>query len=145
MTVIAGLIAHTDYHKSVESLVRSFLPDRRVKLGAALNAVGMTPADQAHEITSLSAMSVEDLYALPNAPFTQLTPEQLLRYAQIVDTALFKSYLVVRPILAGSLFRVPNWCEVEEVEGVLRARGVSQRYTSWKIGRRIVVRRCSGS
>ncbi|KAH7873389.1 uncharacterized protein C8R40DRAFT_1161652 [Lentinula edodes] len=114
----------SDYHKSVESLVRSFLPDRRVKLGAALNAVGMTPADQAHEITSLSAMSVEDLYALPNAPFTQLTPEQLLRYAQIVDTALFKSYLVVRPILAGSLFRVPNWCEVEEVEGVLRARGM---------------------
>ncbi|KAJ4480006.1 hypothetical protein J3R30DRAFT_3467312 [Lentinula aciculospora] len=118
------VISDSDYHRSVESLVRSFLPDRRVKLGAALNAVGITPANQAHEITPLSATSVEDLYALPNAPFTQLTPEQLLRYAQIVDTALFKSYLVVRPILAGSLFRVPNWCEVEEVEGVLKARGM---------------------
>ncbi|KAJ3775239.1 hypothetical protein FB446DRAFT_417887 [Lentinula raphanica] len=113
-----------DYHKSVESLVRTFLPDRRVKLGAALNAVGITPEDQAHKTTPLSTTSVEDLYALPNAPFTQLTPEQLLRYAQIVDTALFKSYLVVRPVLAGSLFRVPNWCEVEEVEGVLKARGM---------------------
>ncbi|KAJ3995861.1 hypothetical protein F5050DRAFT_1764139 [Lentinula boryana] len=111
-----------DYRRSIESLVRSFLPDRRVKLGAALNAVGITPADQAHQITPLSTTSVEDLYALPSAPLTQLTPEQLLRYAQIVDTALFKSYLVVRPVLAGSLFRVSNWCEVEEVEGVLKAR-----------------------
>ncbi|KAE9401526.1 hypothetical protein BT96DRAFT_956547 [Gymnopus androsaceus JB14] len=113
----------SDYHRSVESLARSF-PDRRVRLGAALSAVGITPADQAHEITPLSATSVEDLYALPNAPPTQLTPEQLLRYAQIVDTALFKSYLVVRPTLAGSLLRIPNWCEVEEVEGVLKARGM---------------------
>ncbi|KAF5392213.1 hypothetical protein D9757_001433 [Collybiopsis confluens] len=112
----------TDYYRSVESLARSFLPDRRAKLGRALSAVGITPADKAHQITPLSSISVEDLYALPNAPFSQLTPEQLLRYAQIVDTALFKSYLVVRPVLAGSLVRVANWCEIEEVEGVLKAK-----------------------
>ncbi|KAF9064436.1 hypothetical protein BDP27DRAFT_1230507 [Rhodocollybia butyracea] len=113
-----------DYHRSVESLARSFLPDRRSKLGKALDEVGITPANQAHDIKPLSATSVEELYALPSAPLSQLTPEQLLRYAQIIDTALFKSYLVVRPVLAGSLFRVPNWCEVEEVEEVLKARGM---------------------
>ncbi|KIK62434.1 hypothetical protein GYMLUDRAFT_41874 [Collybiopsis luxurians FD-317 M1] len=112
-----------DYHRSVESLARSF-PDRRPKLGHALSLVGITPADQAHQITPLSAISVEDLYALPDAPFSQLTPEQLLRCAQIVDTVLFKSYLVVRPSLAGSLVRIPNWCDAEEVEGVLKARGM---------------------
>jgi len=54
-----------------------------------------------------------------------LTPDQLVRYAQIVDTALFKSYLIVRPGLLGPLCRVDNWCEVSEVEEALAAREVS--------------------
>jgi len=54
-----------------------------------------------------------------------LTPDQLVRYAQIVDTALFKSYLIVRPGLLGPLCRVDNWCEVSEVEETLAAREVS--------------------
>ena len=111
-------------HRSVETLVR-YLGDRRPKLAGALAAIGITPANQAHKIAPLSETSVEDLFAMPNAPLSSLTPEQLQRYAQIVDTALFKSYLVVRPSLAGSLFRIPNWCEVQEVEGVLRSRQVN--------------------
>ncbi|THV01026.1 hypothetical protein K435DRAFT_718392 [Dendrothele bispora CBS 962.96] len=107
--------------RSVETLVR-YLGDRRPKLAGALAAIGITPADQAHKIAPLSESSVDDLFAMPNAPLSALTPEQLQRYAQIVDTALFKSYLMVRPTLAGSLFRIPNWCEVQEVEGVLRSR-----------------------
>jgi hypothetical protein len=47
-----------------------------------------------------------------------------LRFAQIVDTALYKSYLIIRPALLGSLCRVANWCEVTEVEDDLRARKV---------------------
>lgn len=51
-------------------------------------------------------------------------PEQLLSFAQLVDTALFRAYLVVRPGLVGSLCRIENWCEVGEVEEELRARQV---------------------
>ncbi|KAF5367067.1 hypothetical protein D9758_003934 [Tetrapyrgos nigripes] len=108
-------------HRSVETLLR-YLGDRRPKLAGALLSVGITPAAQAHKIAPLSETSVDELFAMPNAPLSALAPEQLQRFAQIVDTALFKSYLMVRPSLAGSLFRIPNWCEVEEVEGVLRSR-----------------------
>ena len=55
---------------------------------------------------------------------SSLTPEQLIQYSRIVDTALFKAYLIIRPGLLGSLCRLPNWCEVEEVEEVLTAREV---------------------
>jgi hypothetical protein len=113
-----------DLHRSVETLVR-YLSDRRPKVGAALEALRITPANQSHEIPFLSETSTKELFAQPNAPLSLLTPEQLLRFAQIVDTALFKSYLVIRPGLLGPLCRVPNWCEVSEVEEELHARGVS--------------------
>ncbi|KAG9225012.1 hypothetical protein CCMSSC00406_0001837 [Pleurotus cornucopiae] len=111
-----------DFRRSVETLVR-YLSDHRPKVTAALESVGITPANQSHDTPRLSEVLVEELYALPNAPLSALTPEQLLRFAQIVDTALFKSYIVIRPGLLGSLCRVPNWCEVDEVEEELRARG----------------------
>ncbi|KAF8333851.1 hypothetical protein F5887DRAFT_991627 [Amanita rubescens] len=110
-----------EFHRSVETLVR-YLSDRRPKIGAALQALRITPQNQSHEIAPLSEAAVEELFELPNAPLSELTPAQLLRFAQIVDTALYKSYLIIRPSLLGSLCRVPNWCEVTEVEEDLRKR-----------------------
>jgi hypothetical protein len=89
----------------------------------ALSAVHITPS-QSHRFPNLSETSTEDLLALPNAPLSSLTPEQLIRFAQIVDTALFKSYLVIRPGLLGPLCRLDNWCEVSEVEEMLQEREV---------------------
>ena len=111
-----------DLHRSIETLLR-YLTDRRPKVAGALATLNITPA-QSHQIAHLSETSTEDLLALPNASLSSLTPEQLLRFAQILDTALFKSYLFMRPGLLGPLCRVPNWCEVEEVEEELRAREV---------------------
>ncbi|KAL0955078.1 hypothetical protein HGRIS_003995 [Hohenbuehelia grisea] len=108
-------------HRSVEALV-AFLSDHRPKVAGALASVNITPANQSHQNTLLSAVPVADLYALPDAPLSALTPEQLLRFAQIVDTALFKSYLVINQGMLGPLCRLPNWCEVSEVEEELRAR-----------------------
>ncbi|KAG5653638.1 hypothetical protein H0H81_011740 [Sphagnurus paluster] len=110
-----------NHQRSVETLVR-YLSDRRPKLGAALEALQITPQNQSHKTAPLSETSTEELFSLPNAPLSALTPEQLLRCAQIVDTALYKSYLVIRPSLLGPLCRVSNWCEVEEVEEDLRSR-----------------------
>lgn len=108
--------------KSIEELMR-YLSDRRPKVAGALEALHITTA-QAHEMPFLSTTSKEDLFALSDAPLTSLTPEELVRFAQIVDTALFKCYLSVRPGLLAPLCRVGNWCEVEEVEEVLMAREV---------------------
>ena len=106
--------------QAIETLLR-YLSDRRPKVGGALAAVNINPS-QAHKYPFLSETSVEDLFELPNLPLASLTPEQLVRFAQIVDTALFKSYLVIRPGLLGPLCRLDNWCEVSEVEEVLQER-----------------------
>ncbi|KAH9945272.1 uncharacterized protein BXZ73DRAFT_86791 [Epithele typhae] len=108
-----------NFHRSIETLMR-YLSDRRPKIAGALSAFHITPT-QSHEMPVLSATSTADLLALPSAPLSQLTPEELVRFAQIVDTALFKSYLLVRPGLLGPLCRV-GWCEVSEVEELLRER-----------------------
>lgn len=109
--------------QAVETLLR-YLSDRRPKLSGALATLGITPA-QAHKHPTLSSNSVDSLLALPDGvPIGSLVPEQLLRFAQIVDTALFKSYLIIRPGLVGSLCRLDNWCEVQEVEEELRNRQV---------------------
>ncbi|KAG8685272.1 Vacuolar morphogenesis protein 6 [Ceratobasidium sp. 394] len=60
--------------------------------------------------------------ALPSAPLGTLTPDQLVRAAQLVDTALFRLYLISRPAFIGPLCRVDNWCEVTEVEEALKGR-----------------------
>jgi Vam6/Vps39-like protein vacuolar protein sorting-associated protein 39 len=111
------------FRKSVEELMR-YLSDRRPKVAGALEALHITTA-QAHQMPALSAASREDLFALSNAALSSMTPEELVRFAQIVDTALFKCYLLVRPGLLAPLCRVGNWCEVSEVEEVLMAREVS--------------------
>jgi len=111
------------FSSSVEPLLR-YLSDRRPKLSGALAGVGISP-DKSFELPFLSETSVEDLLSLPDGSLSALVPDQLLRFAQIVDTALFKAYLVIRPSLVGSLCRVSNWYEVSEVEEVLRERQVS--------------------
>lgn len=107
-----------------------YLPDRRLKLLASLEALHITPA-QSHRHASLSETSSDSLRAIPDASFSSLTPEQLVLCAQVVDTALFKSYLAVRPGLLGPLCRRDNWYEVAEVEEMLAARGVSILWFYW--------------
>ena len=109
-----------------------YLSDRRPKIAGALTAFHITPM-QSHEMPHLSATSKEDLLNLPNAPLASLSPEELVRFAQIVDTALFKSYLLVRPGLLASLCRV-GWCEVSEVEELLREREVRLLRSSSYLG-----------
>lgn len=54
--------------------------------------------------------------------------EKLLGFAELVDTTLLKSYMVINESLVGPLLRVPNHCNVEESEGLLFDRKVYQIY-----------------
>ncbi|KAG2060873.1 hypothetical protein BDR06DRAFT_947416 [Suillus hirtellus] len=96
-----------DFSRSVDALWR-YLTDRRPKVAGALAVLHIAPA-QSHQHR-------------PNIPLPLLTLEQLVRFMQIVDTVLFKSYLVTQPAFLGALCRLANWCEVSEVEEELRAR-----------------------
>ncbi|KAI5369965.1 Putative vacuolar sorting protein 39/Transforming growth factor beta receptor-associated domain 1 [Septoria linicola] len=44
---------------------------------------------------------------------------ELLRVAKLVDTTLFRAYMLATPTLAGSLFRVDNFCDPEVVQAAL--------------------------
>lgn len=76
----------------------------------------------------LASVPREELYDIPSLPMSSLTPEQCYRAAQLIDTALFKAYLAVRPSLVGSLCRLENFCDVSEVEQELRDRKVPYRH-----------------
>ena len=117
--------------RSLEALMR-YLSDRRPKVTGALAALGIT-ASQAQSYTRLSETPIEEIFGLPDGPLSAMVPEQLVRRAQVVYTALFKTYLAIRTSLVGSLCRIENWCEVAEVEEELRARKVRiTRYRSRK-------------
>ncbi|KAF8127072.1 hypothetical protein EV363DRAFT_1518382 [Boletus edulis] len=110
-----------DATRSLETLWR-YLTSLRPKLSGALASHHITPS-QSHLFPTLSSTSPAALYALPSGvALTDLSQDELVKRAQIVDTALFKSYLVGRPSMLGPLCRLPNWCEVVEVEEELRAR-----------------------
>lgn len=102
--------------QSVEVLLR-YLADRRQKINKALAA--LSPQDRPSTADPLPLASAQELLDLPDGPMIHLSPRQLHRVAQVIDTALFKCYLLVRPSLLGSLCRLDNWCEAEEVEGLL--------------------------
>lgn len=65
------------------------------------------------------------IHSLPSIiPFSEMHPEQLVRIAQVVYTGLMRVYLKARPVLVGSLCRIENWCDVKEVEGLLKEKKV---------------------
>lgn len=105
-----------DFSRSVDVLIR-YLTDRRQKYAQALSA--LLPSARPSPSASRPRATAAELLALPDAPLTDLDPNQLARVAQVVDTALFKSYLATKPVMVGPLCRIENWCEVEEVEQLL--------------------------
>ncbi|TRM64266.1 hypothetical protein BD626DRAFT_556986 [Schizophyllum amplum] len=123
-----------DTRRSVDALMR-YLSDRRAKAAAALHALHID--SQQESISPLSEASLDEIFALPNAPLSALTPEQLVRFAQVVDTGLFKSYLLIQPALLRPLCSRPNWCEVSEVEEELRARKKFVELRSLYYGKRM--------
>ncbi|KAF9698218.1 hypothetical protein EKO04_003649 [Ascochyta lentis] len=48
---------------------------------------------------------------------------KLLNVAQLVDTTLFRAYMLTKSTLAGSLFRLPNFCEPDVVQEKLYETG----------------------
>ncbi|KAF9236310.1 hypothetical protein BU15DRAFT_89236 [Melanogaster broomeanus] len=111
-----------DSTRSLETLWR-YLTSLRPKLAGVLSSSHHITPSQSHLFPTLSSTAPASLYALPSGvPLTTLSEEELVKRAQIVDTALFKSYLIGRPSMLGPLCRLPNWCDVEEVEEELRAR-----------------------
>lgn len=113
----------TVYPPAALEALMLFLSDRRQKLTGAMSSSAVPPP-AISALPPFKDIPPSELLAYPDVPFSDLSPEQLVRVAQIVYTALLKVYLAIRPILVGSLCRIENWCEVEEVEELLREKKV---------------------
>ncbi|GAA6019853.1 hypothetical protein JCM11491_004841 [Sporobolomyces phaffii] len=109
-------IDHKNYTTSIDELIR-YLTDRRQKYSQALAA--SLPSSRPSPSTARPTASAGELFELPDVPLAALSSDQLARTAQVVDTALFRSYLETKAIMIGPLCRIENWCEVEEVEELL--------------------------
>ncbi|PWY99444.1 hypothetical protein BCV70DRAFT_118819 [Testicularia cyperi] len=106
--------------KALDALGR-FLADRRRIFKPILEA---DPHLESKDHMAMSQIKRDTnwLLSLPNRPFADLDKEELIATAQTVDTALFKVFLETKPALLGPLCRIENWCEVEQVEELLKQR-----------------------
>ena len=103
----------------------TFLVDTRTKLQRYLNPDG--------SLRDVIPNSPDPNNGTPKPAFDSLLVtsssndidrEQKLRItAKLVDTTLFRSYMLARPTLVGSLFRIPNFCDPDVVNEKLLESG----------------------
>lgn len=108
-----------DKRRSLDALGK-FLADRRRIYQSLLE---MHPESHVAQTKSQQHADARMLRAIPSVPLPDLPLEQLADVARVVDTALLKTFLETKPGLVGSLCRLENWCEVDEVEQLLSSAG----------------------
>lgn len=100
--------------KNLTTAVRElngFLVDTRTRLQRFLDpATGKLKA-QANGTNGNSKTAIESLLVSPSSAVDVEMEEKLRETGKLVDTTLFRSYMLVQPSLAGSLFRIPNFCD----------------------------------
>lgn len=116
----AAAAAESSSRKALDALGK-FLADRRRIFKPILEA---SPHQESkdHMVMSQIKRDTQWLLSLPNKPFGEMEKDELIAVAQTVDTALFKTFLLTKPALIGPLCRIENWCEVEQVEELLKER-----------------------
>ncbi|SOV08962.1 related to Vam6/Vps39-like protein involved in vacuolar morphogenesis [Ustilago sp. UG-2017a] len=110
----------TSSRKALEALGK-FLADRRRIFKPILES---SPHLESKDHMAMSQIKRDThwLLSLPNMRFGEMDKDELIAVAQTVDTALFKTFLQTKPALIGPLCRIENWCEVEQVEELLKER-----------------------
>jgi tetratricopeptide (TPR) repeat protein len=114
-----------DFKDSVRAL-QSFLAQCRVQIKRYIDTDG-----NLKEPLPAPSESQPEEFKPPFHNFILLTdpPSQtdwkgkLLDVAQLVDTTLFRAYMIASPSLAGPLFRLPNFCEPDVVQEKLYETG----------------------
>lgn len=112
-----------DFSNAVRAL-QSYLAQCRVQIKRYIDTDGNlkeplpTPSDsQPEEYTPPFH------YFIQNATGEVDWTAKLLDVAQLVDTTLFRAYMLTKSTLAGSLFRLPNFCEPDVVQEKLYETG----------------------
>lgn len=67
--------------------------------------------------------SIEELLIPARSGNEQGRERRLQETAKLVDTTLFRAYMLARPSMAGPLFRLPNFCDADVVKEKLLETG----------------------
>ena len=90
----------------------SFLVSARTKLQRFLNFDG-TMKEEKTVISNgpEGQINAEDMLLSPEKGHDQTLQNRLQTTAKLVDTTLFRAFMLARPSMAGPLFRLPNFCD----------------------------------
>jgi hypothetical protein len=110
-----GPLEGKDLTRATLALTR-FLVDSRNRMKRFLDAETgkMIPPTENGQNGSSNA-AFESLLLAPASDEGRNREQKLRDTATLIDTTLFRSNMLVRPSLAGSLFRIPNFCDPEVV------------------------------
>ncbi|KAK0100762.1 Vacuolar morphogenesis protein 6 [Cadophora gregata] len=101
-----------------------FLVQARNRMKAFLDAETgkLKPLEQNGQNGS-SQNAFELLLTAPASDAEKDREQKLRDTAKLIDTTLFRAYMLARPQLAGSLFRLPNFCDPDVVNEKLLENG----------------------
>ena len=101
-----------------------FLVQSRNKMKKFLDAETgkLIPLQQNGENGSSQA-AFESLLVAPASDAEKDREQKLRETAKLIDTTLFRSYMLARPQLAGPFFRIPNFCDPDVVKEKLLENG----------------------
>ena len=96
----------------------SFLVGSRTRMQRFLNFDGSLK-DKGPVVIDGNDVHARDLLLPPTPENEQQLIQRLRGTAKIIDTTLFRGYMFARPGIAGSLFRLPNFCDANVVKDKL--------------------------
>ncbi|KAI9882587.1 MAG: Diphthamide biosynthesis protein 1 [Watsoniomyces obsoletus] len=126
--------------KAALSELYSFLADTRRRLQILVEPDGsLRPAAQTGNIDKDAEKRTMLQNLVPNhRSLEEVDIEQSLRdILKLVDTTLFRAYMVERPSLAGSLFRIANFCDPDVVQEKLLETGRYEDLVDFLHGKRL--------
>ena len=94
--------------------LNSYLAGTRARLQRLIDPSTGKLKPQAEQNGSLED-SVERFLRMSQTADEKQLEEELQKTFRLVDTTLFRAYMFSRPTLAGSLFRIPNFCDPDVV------------------------------
>ncbi|PBP17383.1 vacuolar sorting protein 39 domain 1 [Diplocarpon rosae] len=101
-----------------------FLVQARNRMKAFLDAETgrLKPLEQIGQ-NGTSQHAFDSLLTAPASDAEKDREQKLRDTAKLIDTTLFRAYMLARPQLAGSLFRLPNFCDPDVVNEKLLEKG----------------------
>ena len=122
------------------SELAGFLVGARTKLQRFLNPDGTLKdlsTDLRGSVPTINMTGLEELLVPPKIGNEQGREQRLLETARLVDTTLFRAYMLARPSMAGPLFRLPNFCDAGVVNDKLLESGRYNDLIDFFYGKRL--------